>query len=184
MASVRLAGTPPDIVDLLNREINAALADPAIKARLGELGAIAITGNAREFAAMLSAETDRWRKVVELSGQKKEVCLPVMPGLVPGIRVFLALPATKKDLDGRDKPDHDTLLIYWAQSLDKIPALRADDLLIHRLFEAIEPSLFHAELHLISSVLPAHRLRCGFARQSLAHGQGHGSARVGSNRSG
>jgi tripartite-type tricarboxylate transporter receptor subunit TctC len=66
------AGTPPDIVDLLNREINAALADPAIKARLGELGAIAITGNAREFAAMLSAETDRWRKVVELSGQKKE----------------------------------------------------------------------------------------------------------------
>src|SRR3984957_9467762 len=66
------AGTPPDIVDLLNREINAALADPAIKARLSELGAIAITGNAREFAAMLSAETDRWRKVVELSGQKKE----------------------------------------------------------------------------------------------------------------
>jgi len=66
------AGTPPDIVDLLNREINAALADPAIKARLGELGAIAITGNAKEFAAMLSAETDRWRKVVELSGQKKE----------------------------------------------------------------------------------------------------------------
>jgi len=66
------AGTPPDIVDLLNREINAALADPAIKARLGELGAIAITGNAREFAATLSAETDRWRKVVELSGQKKE----------------------------------------------------------------------------------------------------------------
>jgi tripartite-type tricarboxylate transporter receptor subunit TctC len=66
------AGTPSDIVDLLNREINAALADPAIKARLGELGAIAITGNANEFAAMLSAETDRWRKVVELSGQKKE----------------------------------------------------------------------------------------------------------------
>ena len=64
--------TPREIVDLLNREINAALADPAIKARLGELGAIAITGDARQFAAMLGVETERWRKVVELSGQKKE----------------------------------------------------------------------------------------------------------------
>jgi tripartite-type tricarboxylate transporter receptor subunit TctC len=64
--------TPRETVDLLNREINAALADPAIKARLGELGAIPITGNARQFAAMLAAETERWRKVVEMSGQKKE----------------------------------------------------------------------------------------------------------------
>src|SRR3984893_1467486 len=64
--------TTRKIVDLLNREINAALADPAIKARLGELGAIPITGNAPQFAAMLTAETERWRKVVELSGQKKE----------------------------------------------------------------------------------------------------------------
>jgi tripartite-type tricarboxylate transporter receptor subunit TctC len=65
-------GTPKEIVDLLNREINAALADPAIKQRVSELGAIPITGNATEFAAMLSAETDRWRKIVEMSGQKKE----------------------------------------------------------------------------------------------------------------
>jgi tripartite-type tricarboxylate transporter receptor subunit TctC len=64
--------TPQGIVDLLNREINAALADPAIKQRLGELGAIPITGNAREFGAMLVVETDLWRKVVEMSGQKKE----------------------------------------------------------------------------------------------------------------
>jgi tripartite-type tricarboxylate transporter receptor subunit TctC len=64
--------TPREIVDLLNREINAALADLAIKARLGELGAIPITGNARQFAAMLAAETERWRKVVEISGQRKE----------------------------------------------------------------------------------------------------------------
>jgi tripartite-type tricarboxylate transporter receptor subunit TctC len=66
------AGTPPEIVDLLNREINAALADPTIKRRLGELGAIPITGDARAFAAMLSAETDRWRSIVEMSGQRKE----------------------------------------------------------------------------------------------------------------
>jgi tripartite-type tricarboxylate transporter receptor subunit TctC len=64
--------TPPEIVDLLNREINAALADPTIKQRLGELGAIPITGNAAQFGAMLAAETDRWRKVVAMSGQKKE----------------------------------------------------------------------------------------------------------------
>ena len=64
--------TPQEIVDLLNKEINAALADPTIRQRLGELGAIPITGNASEFGAMLVAETGRWRKVVEMSGQKKE----------------------------------------------------------------------------------------------------------------
>jgi tripartite-type tricarboxylate transporter receptor subunit TctC len=64
--------TPREIVDLLNLEINDALADPMIKARLGELGAIPIAGNATQFGAMLDTETERWRKVVELSGQKKE----------------------------------------------------------------------------------------------------------------
>ena len=64
--------TPRPIVDLLNKEINAALADPAIKARLDELGAIAITGDATQFGAMLATETERWRKVVAMSGQKKE----------------------------------------------------------------------------------------------------------------
>jgi tripartite-type tricarboxylate transporter receptor subunit TctC len=63
--------TPQEIVDLLNREINAALADPTIKARFGELGAIPITGDAGQFGAMLATETERWRKVVEISGQKK-----------------------------------------------------------------------------------------------------------------
>jgi tripartite-type tricarboxylate transporter receptor subunit TctC len=62
--------TPQAIVDLLNREINAALADPAIKQRLGELGAIPIAGNATQFGAMLATETERWRKVVEMSGHK------------------------------------------------------------------------------------------------------------------
>ncbi|SHL11472.1 Tripartite-type tricarboxylate transporter, receptor component TctC [Bradyrhizobium lablabi] len=64
--------TPQAIVDLLNKEINAALADSAIKQRLGELGAIPLPGNATEFAAMLTTETEHWRKVVEMSGQKKE----------------------------------------------------------------------------------------------------------------
>jgi tripartite-type tricarboxylate transporter receptor subunit TctC len=64
--------TPQEIVDLLNREINAALADPVIKQRISELGAIPITGDAKQFGAMLAAETERWRKAVEMSGQKKE----------------------------------------------------------------------------------------------------------------
>jgi hypothetical protein len=43
-----------------------------IKQRLGELGAVPIAGNAGQFGAMLAVETERWRKVVELSGQRKE----------------------------------------------------------------------------------------------------------------
>jgi tripartite-type tricarboxylate transporter receptor subunit TctC len=65
-------GTPQEIIDLLNKGINAALADPVIKARFDKLGAIAIAGNARQFGAMLAVETERWRKVVEMSGQRKE----------------------------------------------------------------------------------------------------------------
>ena len=65
-------GTPIEIVNLLNKQINAALADPAIKKQIADLGAIPITGDAKQFAAMLTVETDRWRKVVEMSGQKKE----------------------------------------------------------------------------------------------------------------
>jgi tripartite-type tricarboxylate transporter receptor subunit TctC len=65
-------GTPVEIVDLLNRQINAALSDPGIKKKITDLGAIPITGDASQFAAMLTVETDRWRKVVEMSGQRKE----------------------------------------------------------------------------------------------------------------
>ncbi len=65
-------GTPREIVDLLNRQINEALADPTIKQRFGELGVIPVAGNAGQFGAMMNAETERWRKVVEMSGQKKE----------------------------------------------------------------------------------------------------------------
>ena len=65
-------GTPKDIIDLLNWEIVQALVDPTIRRRLGELGAIPMTGNADQFGAMLAAETERWRHVVEISGQKKE----------------------------------------------------------------------------------------------------------------
>jgi tripartite-type tricarboxylate transporter receptor subunit TctC len=65
-------GTPQPIIDLLNEEINAAFDDGVIKQRFKELGAIPITGNAGQFGAMMATETARWRKVVELSGQRKE----------------------------------------------------------------------------------------------------------------
>jgi len=65
-------GTPQAVIDLLNREINAAFAEPLIKHWYAELGAVPITGNASRFGEMNAAETERWRKVVELSGQKKE----------------------------------------------------------------------------------------------------------------
>jgi tripartite-type tricarboxylate transporter receptor subunit TctC len=63
-------GTPRHVVELLNREINAALADPEIGRALTDLGALPIAGSAQEFAAMLATETERWRKVVELSGAR------------------------------------------------------------------------------------------------------------------
>ncbi len=65
-------GTPQPIIDLLNTEINVALNDPVIKKRFAELGSTPITGSASRFGEMLATETERWRKVVELSGQRKE----------------------------------------------------------------------------------------------------------------
>jgi tripartite-type tricarboxylate transporter receptor subunit TctC len=65
-------GTPTAVIDPLNKEINAAFDDPLIKRRFAELGAIPITGSAGGFGDMLATETERWRKVVELSGQRKE----------------------------------------------------------------------------------------------------------------
>ncbi len=61
-------GTPPDIVAKLNREINAALADPKIKARLAELGTTPIVATPAEFGAFIAAEIERWAKAVKSSG--------------------------------------------------------------------------------------------------------------------
>jgi tripartite-type tricarboxylate transporter receptor subunit TctC len=66
------SGTASEIVKLLNTEINLALEDPQIKRQFKDLGAIPITGTATQFAAMLAAETERWRKIVEASGTKKD----------------------------------------------------------------------------------------------------------------
>jgi tripartite-type tricarboxylate transporter receptor subunit TctC len=66
------AGTPAEIVDMLNRQIQAAMADPAIKARLAGFGSTAITGSPDEFARFLADETDKWGKVVRAANVKAE----------------------------------------------------------------------------------------------------------------
>ena len=62
--------TPPDIVDKLNREINAALSDPRIKTRLADLGGLILSGTRADFAKVLTEEVEKWGKVVKFSGAK------------------------------------------------------------------------------------------------------------------
>jgi len=64
--------TPADIIDKLNREINAGLADAKIKARITELGATVLAGSPADFGRMLAAETEKWGKVVKAAGAKAE----------------------------------------------------------------------------------------------------------------
>ncbi len=61
-------GTPPEIIEKLNREVNAGLANPKLKARLVELGGILIPTTPAEFGKMIVEETAKWQKVVEFSG--------------------------------------------------------------------------------------------------------------------
>lgn len=63
-------GTPADIIERLNREVNAILADPKAKARFVELGASLLPGTAAEFRKLLVDETEKWGKVVKFSGAK------------------------------------------------------------------------------------------------------------------
>src|SRR5436853_5583638 len=63
-------GTPPEIVDRLNRDINAGLVNPAIRARLVDVGTIPMVLTAAEFGAFVAAESEKWAKVVKLAGIK------------------------------------------------------------------------------------------------------------------
>jgi tripartite-type tricarboxylate transporter receptor subunit TctC len=65
-------GTPDDIVDKLNKEINAILADPKAKARLADLGASLLAGSPADFGKLVADETEKWGKVVKFSGAKPD----------------------------------------------------------------------------------------------------------------
>jgi tripartite-type tricarboxylate transporter receptor subunit TctC len=61
-------GTPPEIVELLNRAVNEALKDPKLVARLSEVGGIPKPMTPAEFGKLVADETEKWRKVVEFAG--------------------------------------------------------------------------------------------------------------------
>jgi tripartite-type tricarboxylate transporter receptor subunit TctC len=65
-------GTPRAIVDRINREVNAALADPAMRARLADLGGVPIAGTPEQFWAIHRMETEKWAKIVQFSGAKAD----------------------------------------------------------------------------------------------------------------
>ena len=64
--------TPAEIVDKLNKEMNATLADPKFKARLADLGGTALPGSPADFGKFIADETDKWAKVVKFAGLKPE----------------------------------------------------------------------------------------------------------------
>jgi tripartite-type tricarboxylate transporter receptor subunit TctC len=64
--------TPTEIVDRLNKEINAALADPKIKARLADLGSTPLVNSTRDFAKLIVDDTEKWGKVIRAANIKPE----------------------------------------------------------------------------------------------------------------
>ena len=66
------SNTPVEIIDRLNKEINAGLADPKLKAQLADLGATVLAGSPADFGKFIAADTEKWSKVVKFSGAKAE----------------------------------------------------------------------------------------------------------------
>ncbi|WP_291855972.1 tripartite tricarboxylate transporter substrate binding protein [Bradyrhizobium sp.] len=65
-------GTPADIINMLNRELNAGLADSKIRARIVELGGTVAGGTPAAFGAIISEATEKWARVIKLAGIKAE----------------------------------------------------------------------------------------------------------------
>jgi tripartite-type tricarboxylate transporter receptor subunit TctC len=65
-------GTPADVIDRLNKEINAGLADSSIITRLAELGLTVLPGSPADFSKLIADDTVKWAKVVRVSGVKPE----------------------------------------------------------------------------------------------------------------
>src|ERR1044072_5295379 len=64
--------TPPEIIDLLNKELNAGLADDKVKTRIVELGGTVLGGSPAEFATIISEATEKWARVIRFAGTKAE----------------------------------------------------------------------------------------------------------------
>jgi|SRR5579871_644369 len=64
--------TPSEIVDRLNREINAGLADPRMRARLAGLGGTVLAGSPADFGKLIAEETEKWAKVIKFASIKPE----------------------------------------------------------------------------------------------------------------
>jgi tripartite-type tricarboxylate transporter receptor subunit TctC len=64
--------TPAEIIDKLNMEINAALADPKIKALVADMGGTVLAGSPAEFGKLVADETEKWARVVKFSGAKPD----------------------------------------------------------------------------------------------------------------
>jgi tripartite-type tricarboxylate transporter receptor subunit TctC len=62
--------TPTEVIDRLNREINAALADPRMKARIAEVGGEVLTGSPSEFAKLIETDAEKWRAVIRAANIK------------------------------------------------------------------------------------------------------------------
>jgi tripartite-type tricarboxylate transporter receptor subunit TctC len=64
--------TPTEIIDKLNNEVNAALADPKMKARLADVGGTALLGSPADFGKLIADETEKWAKVIKFAGIKAD----------------------------------------------------------------------------------------------------------------
>jgi tripartite-type tricarboxylate transporter receptor subunit TctC len=64
--------TPAEVIEKLNKETNAGLADPKLKARLDDVGGIALRGSPADFGKLIADETEKWGKVVKFTGIKAE----------------------------------------------------------------------------------------------------------------
>ena len=64
--------TPTEIIDTLNREINASLAEPAVQARITDLGGLVLALTPSAYASLIAQETDKWAKVIKFSGARAD----------------------------------------------------------------------------------------------------------------
>jgi tripartite-type tricarboxylate transporter receptor subunit TctC len=64
--------TPPEIIGILNRQINAALVDTTFRTRIADLGGTPLAGSPADFGKFIADETEKWAKVIKLAGIKPE----------------------------------------------------------------------------------------------------------------